>query len=249
MDTCCVSRHPSSSTLPYGSKPSPPVPCSSLQEPHAAQTLHAMGQCVHMLPTLASPAGYSPCYTPTRHKLPPKHHLGASPLPKTPFCRAPSPFEPSRDAAHPQQRLSQQGFGSSTLLAAELEHRKLLTFDAPLGARGLAPAVAALPPAHVHPAGRAQRGEGRRGLPPQPRDRAGGMQSAGGEPPRDGHGAGGDGERLTPAAGACCGAAGRHCCCCCCWPGGSAELCAAARSGPAWRRRRRGCGGREGRRG
>lgn len=157
---------------------------------------------------------------------------------KTPFCRAPSPFEPSRDAAHPEQRL-----------AAELEHRKLLTFDAPLGARGLAPAVAALPPAHVHPAGRAQRGEGRRGLPPQPRDRAGGMQSTGGEPPRDGHGAGGDGERLTPAAGACCGAAGRHCCCCCCWPGGSAELCAAARSGPAWRRRRRGCGGREGRRG
>lgn len=185
MDTCCVSRHPSSSTLPSGSKPiisfaliiasgaahSPDTACNG--------AVHAHGNSP--LPTLASPAGYSPCYTPARHKLLSKHHLEASPLPKTPFCRAPSPFEPRRAAAHPQQRLSQRGFGSSTLLAAEEGHRELLTFDAPLGARGLAPAVAALPPAHVHPAGRAQRGEGRRGLPPQPRprERAGGMQSAG----------------------------------------------------------------------
>lgn len=34
---------------------------------------------------------------------------------------------------------------------------RLLTFDAPLGARRLAPAVAALPPAHIDPAGTANK--------------------------------------------------------------------------------------------
>lgn len=41
----------------------------------------------------------------------------------------------------------------------------ILTFDAPLRARGPAPAVAALPPADVDPAGRADRGDGPEGLP------------------------------------------------------------------------------------
>lgn len=44
----------------------------------------------------------------------------------------------------------------------------LLTFDAPLGARGLAPAVAALPPAHIDPAGTANKDQCPAGQPRSP---------------------------------------------------------------------------------
>lgn len=45
---------------------------------------------------------------------------------------------------------------------------QLLTFDAPLGARGLAPAVAALPPADIDPAGTANKDQCPAGHPRSP---------------------------------------------------------------------------------
>lgn len=185
MDTCCISRHPSDSTIPYMSKPisfalfiaSKTTYSLDTGLPDTAGNGTARAHGNSPLPTFASPAGYLPYYAPAQQKFLPKHHIGASPPPPPKHYLLPSSFSfcaedrPRRDAVHPQQRVRQRGLRASTLRDAEEEHRKLLTFDAPLGARGLAPAVAALPPAHVHPAGRAQRGEGPQG-PPQPRPRS-----------------------------------------------------------------------------
>lgn len=84
-----------------------------------------------------------------------------------------SPLHPQpMSAATTSPDASAERHWSPPLLTAVVSPRppprptRLLTFDAPLGARGLAPAVAALPPADIHPAGTAKKEEGPVGLPP-----------------------------------------------------------------------------------
>lgn len=82
------------------------------------------------------------------------------------FCSSANTSLPTDDLSI--HHLSRCQRGSLSLTPHPSTTARLLTFDAPLGARGLAPAVAALPPAHIDPAGTANKDQCPAGQPRSP---------------------------------------------------------------------------------